>query len=551
MNYCMENLHPGTSYIFRLRYRNNTDWSIYSAPSETYRTLPDVPSVPAQPIICRVFPDSCQVIWSPPKDNGAPLLRYILSGKEAGYDAYTVLYTGVAESFYVTELVPEFVYSFVVQAENSVGRSGASSTSSAKLPRRPPVRDERIEIEYPHAAMAETCKEAWCEYFDQKTGRPFYFNKITGYRTQDIPEVLKIVADSTENNTEMVAAKRKESDLRKIRYRLQRTLHANKASAGVLSITVRRDNLLWDAFDQLYALPAGELRKRLKVTFTGEAGIDSGGIGKEFFLLLSREIISYLGSSFMNITCQVSDGGIYFQRPENDCSSPFVYKSRSSANCPRQNFLKFAGRFVGKALYDRQLIEFPHSKLLTRRMLANSPVPHQSEYELFNNSREHERILEEDIREHLAELKEIDASLYESLMWMLSNSVQDVIFETFSTVATFSSSSSKLSAKLKNGSDSSISKGAVVDLCLHGSKIEVNDLNKREYVLLMSQWRTTYSVIDYLEPFLEGFSELAPPTALLDLSEEQLNLMLNGKPSIDVEEIRAYSMYQGLLNYDY
>lgn len=547
MTFTMENLSPGTCYVFRVRYRNNVEWSVYSEPSEIFRTLPDVPCAPAQPLVCRLFPDSCQLIWSPSKDNGSPITRYVLFGKEAGYDVFTILYIGCSETFYVTELVPEFVYTFVVQAENAIGRSGVSQTASAKLPRRPPVRDEKIEIEIPHAAMADACKEAWCEYFDQKTGKPFYFNKITGYRTQEIPNVLKPSPEGAGKESEQEVVKRTESELRKKRYRLQRSLHANKASAGVLSIVVRRDNILWDAFDQLSTLPAGELRKRLKVTFKGESGIDSGGLGKEFFLLLSKEVLIYLGASCLDVSFQLPDGGIYFQPPENDGKIIFAYKGRSSSDCQRQSFLKFVGRFVGKALYDRQLIEFPHSKLLLRRMLTNSPVPYQSEYELFNNSLKNEELLENEICNHLPEIKEIDSSLYDSLLWILRNSVKDVIFENFSVVASSSSSTNKMSAKLKSGADNkSISKGSVVDLCLNGSKIEVTDLNKREYVLLTAQWRSTYSVIDILEPFLEGFSELVPPDALEDITEDQLNLMLNGRPSIDVEEIRAYSIYQGI-----
>lgn len=64
-------------------------------------------------------------------------------------------------------------------------------------------------------------------------------------------------------------------------------------------------------------------------------------------------------------------------------------------------------------------------------------------------------------------------------------------------------------------------------------------------MLLMSQWRTAYSVIDCVEPFLEGFWELIPPGAMVDIQPEQLNLMLNGRPDVDIEEIRAYTIYQG------
>jgi hypothetical protein len=205
-----------------------------------------------------------------------------------------VLFSGLLNSIYITDLIPEFVYTFVVYAENEVGRSGVSSTVSVKLPRRPSVRDERIEPEATHAAMADMCKEAWGEYFDQKTGRPFYFNKITGFRTQEVPDVLKRSITSEVRQSEQEIARCAEVDFRKKRYRLLRTLHANKAGAGVLNLCARRCSIMWDSFDLLNDLPVGELRKRLKVSFEGEEGIDSGGLSKEFFLLVSKEILSYL-----------------------------------------------------------------------------------------------------------------------------------------------------------------------------------------------------------------------------------------------------------------
>ena len=42
--------------------------------------------------------------------------------------------------------------------------------------------------------------------------------------------------------------------------------------------------------------------------------------------------------------------------------------------------------------------------------------------------------------------------------------------------------------------------------------------------------------------------DIIPRKTLLDskLTEDDLNLMLNGKPKLDVEELRAYTIYQGV-----
>ncbi|KAG7470307.1 putative E3 ubiquitin-protein ligase HECTD2, partial [Solea senegalensis] len=56
-----------------------------------------------------------------------------------------------------------------------------------------------------------------------------------------------------------------------------------------LNIKVRRAQLLTDSLDELTRKRC-DLKKKLKVTFVGEAGLDMGGLTKEWFLLLVRQI---------------------------------------------------------------------------------------------------------------------------------------------------------------------------------------------------------------------------------------------------------------------
>ncbi|NP_001158854.1 Probable E3 ubiquitin-protein ligase HECTD2 [Salmo salar] len=56
-----------------------------------------------------------------------------------------------------------------------------------------------------------------------------------------------------------------------------------------LNIKVRRLQLVSDSLDEL-ARNRADLKKKLKVTFVGEAGLDMGGLTKEWFLLLIRQI---------------------------------------------------------------------------------------------------------------------------------------------------------------------------------------------------------------------------------------------------------------------
>lgn len=125
----------------------------------------------------------------------------------------------------------------------------------------------------------------------------------------------------------------------------------------------------------------------------------------------------------------------------------------------------------------------------------------------------------------LQDVKVLDATMHTSLDWMLKHDITDIIFETFTVEAG----------------------GKAIALCANGANIDVTEANKREYIRLLCEWKTIFSVADIMNPFLRGFHELVPPQQLRDaeIGWAELDLMLNGRPVLDVEEIRAYCIYQG------
>ena len=56
-----------------------------------------------------------------------------------------------------------------------------------------------------------------------------------------------------------------------------------------LSLKIRREYLIRDSLDQLQARQK-ELKKKLKIQFINEQGIDAGGLTKEWFLLLINQV---------------------------------------------------------------------------------------------------------------------------------------------------------------------------------------------------------------------------------------------------------------------
>jgi hypothetical protein len=71
-----------------------------------------------------------------------------------------------------------------------------------------------------------------------------------------------------------------------------RYLCQSNALPSHIKLTVSRPTLFEDSFHQIMRHPAYELRRRLYIIFRGEEGLDYGGVAREWFLLLSHEVLN-------------------------------------------------------------------------------------------------------------------------------------------------------------------------------------------------------------------------------------------------------------------
>ena len=83
------------------------------------------------------------------------------------------------------------------------------------------------------------------------------------------------------------------------------------------------------------------------------------------------------------------------------------------------------------------------------------------------------------------DLKVLDETLHKSLLWMMNNTIDGIVFDSFSVQVDES--------------------GETVPLCKNGENIEVTDDNKSEYVNLIVKWRTEYCVKTELDNFVRVF----------------------------------------------
>ncbi|CAK4034680.1 related to HECT [Lecanosticta acicola] len=268
-----------------------------------------------------------------------------------------------------------------------------------------------------------------------------------------------------------------------------RQLHDRRAEVRVphpsLQLSVRRDNVFLDSFKSLYFKTPDEIKYgKLNIRFHGEEGIDAGGVSREWFAAMARQMFN-------------PDYALF--NPVASDRTTFHPNSLSQVNPEHLMFFKFIGRIIGKALYENRVLDCHFSRAVYRKILGKSVS--------------------------LKDMETLDLDYYKSLVWMLENDITDVAFETFSFEVD------------KFGVTETI------DLMPGGRDIAVTEDNKHEYVRLVVEYKLIKSVQEQLDHFLEGFHEIIPSHLISIFNEQELELLISGLPEIDVDDWKNNTEY--------
>ncbi|CCD23281.1 NEDD4 family E3 ubiquitin-protein ligase NDAI_0B02460 [Naumovozyma dairenensis CBS 421] len=255
---------------------------------------------------------------------------------------------------------------------------------------------------------------------------------------------------------------------------------------GQCHIKVRRKNIFEDAYQEIMRQTPEDLKKRLMIKFDGEEGLDYGGVSREFFFLLSHEMFNpfyclFEYSAHDNYTIQINPN--------------------SGINPEHLNYFKFIGRVVGLGVFHRRFLDAFFVGALYKMMLRKKVI--------------------------LQDMEGVDADVYNSLNWMLENSIDGVLDLTFSA------------------DDERFGEVVTVDLKENGRNIEVTDENKKEYVELFAQWKIVDRVQEQFRAFMDGFNELIPEDLVTVFDERELELLIGGIAEIDVEDWKKHTDYRG------
>ncbi|KAG7280829.1 hypothetical protein CRUP_010811, partial [Coryphaenoides rupestris] len=124
-----------------------------------------------------------------------------------------------------------------------------------------------------------------------------------------------------------------------------------------IKITVSRKTLFEDSFQQIMSFNAQDLRRKLWIIFPGEEGLDYGGVAREWFFLLSHEVLNPMYCLFE------------YAGKDNYC---LQINPASYINPDHLKYFKFIGRFIAMALFHGKFIDTGFSLPFYKRML-NKP----------------------------------------------------------------------------------------------------------------------------------------------------------------------------------
>jgi len=252
-----------------------------------------------------------------------------------------------------------------------------------------------------------------------------------------------------------------------------------------LLLRVRREKLMFDSLDLIMTIKITNLRdfkKPLKVKFEGEAGIDEGGLVKEWFQLLVGQIFS-------------PQYGMFVRNEMNE----FYFFDHKSQDI---NEFYLLGTVLGLAIYNGIILDL-HFPLVVYKKLIGKKLD-------------------------LNDLAELDKDLYEGLKQLqdyTGNEVED-IFDLNFEISYENYGVKKTHSLLPNGRD-----------------ISVTAANKNQYISLYVDYLLSSSIQKQFDSFKNGFFDVCSAKAISLFDSTELQLLICGAPNIDFKELEKGTTY--------
>ncbi|CAG8566638.1 1145_t:CDS:10 [Paraglomus brasilianum] len=256
-----------------------------------------------------------------------------------------------------------------------------------------------------------------------------------------------------------------------------------------LILEIRRDHIIRDALYQLESKSPQDLKKQLRVQFAGEDGVDEGGVQKEFFQLVVREMFD-------------QKYGMFTQNEE----SRLCWFNQNPFDESALDEYKLIGRLLGLAIYNSVILDV-HFPVVLYRKLKGQPAT-------------------------LADLKELDPSLGKGLEQLLE--LEDDVESTYNR--TFQIEYESFGHRITH------------ELKASGAHIKLTNDNRQEFVDLFVDFWLNKSITRQFNAFKEGFDLVCGGSAIQLFRPEEIEQLMCGSRDLDFEALENVTQYDGGFN---
>ncbi|XP_061589649.1 E3 ubiquitin-protein ligase NEDD4-like isoform X2 [Cololabis saira] len=249
---------------------------------------------------------------------------------------------------------------------------------------------------------------------------------------------------------------------------------------------LHRNNIFEESYRRIMSLKRPDvLKARLWIEFESEKGLDYGGVAREWFFLLSKEMFNpYYG---------------LFEYSATDNYTLQINPNSGLCNEDHLSYFKFIGRVAGMAVFHGKLLDGFFIRPFYKMMLGKQIS--------------------------LKDMESVDSEYYNSLKWILENDPTELDLRFCIDEDNFGQTYQ-------------------VDLKPRGSDMVVTNDNKKEYIDLVIQWRFVNRVQKQMNAFLEGFTELILVDLIKIFDENELELLMCGLGDVDVNDWRQHTVYK-------
>ena len=298
---------------------------------------------------------------------------------------------------------------------------------------------------------------------------------------------------------------------------------------------VRRESIFQDAFDAFYPLNES-LKEPIQISFidkfgNAEAGIDGGGVTKEFLISITNEVFdpkSELAMFAENEQHEIYPNPTAFESTLEILRRLGIRNGSDEHRSHLRQFwqqFEFLGRIMGKCIYEGILVDIHFAGFFLLKWAlsgGSTAASNESAY-----------------RASINDVKDYDQALYQGLV-ALKNYTGDVENDfglNFSVTDTM--------PLVLNGTE--ITHTVTIDLLPGGSDLPVTKTNRDAYIDLIARWRLQRQPQIVTDAFLRGLGQIVQPMWLAMFNQKELQTLVGGENSeLDLADLRRNTQYNGL-----